>query len=84
MAEGLRAGTALGPLCLGYISSGEVVTTGPWDKADNMWQCSGSVDRVTWGVWFWPGNLQNGVSIEIAALGAQGISQVLIFQLLSS
>lgn len=79
MAERLRAGTALGPLCLGYrghiFSSGEVNTTCPWDKAENMWHCSGAVDRVTRDAWIWPGNLQNVSSIEIAALGAQGISR---------
>lgn len=79
MAERLRAETAFCPLCLGYrghiFLAGEVVTTGPGDKAENMWHCSGPVDRVTWGAWFWPGNLQNVSSIEIAALGAQGISR---------
>lgn len=54
---------------------GQVATAGPRDTAENMWHCSGGVDRVTWGAWFWPGNLQNCVSIEIAALGAQGISK---------
>lgn len=77
MAEGLRAGTALGALRLGYrghiFLSGDVITTGPWDKAENMWHCSGAVDRVIWGARFWPGNLQNVSSTEIAALDAQGI-----------
>jgi len=47
-----------------------MATTGPWERAGCRWHCPGAVGSVAQGRWLWPGNLQNGIYVEIAAKGS--------------